>query len=149
MNIINYLPQILLAVFISLNISLIVRIFFEGGTLKTALLSTFRFYFMPLALIILINDIHEHKRKILFELKQNSEKEELVNTIERILSSKRKTFYFIFKIILRFYRIGIDTYVSACVDFEKKKKLKSKKKQKFYEYFLNDTKIQSAIFKLS
>jgi hypothetical protein len=151
MNIIDFVPGVLLGMFISLNAGLILRFLSEGASFKTACKSVFRFYFIPLALLVFVMTIYNNKRRILFNMKKSSDVEdELINRLEPIIQTKWKIFCFFVIMSFSHFRLLLDGFIKVSIEYEKEQVAKplpqQKKQKKFFEYYLDDIDLEKHIF---
>jgi hypothetical protein len=95
----------------------------------------------------LISEIYKKKRRLIYEVKKTEENEEFVAKLEELLNSKWKLTLFLITAVLRFPRILLDSYIKSSIAYENKKtaKIKVKKEDAFYDFFLKDFDITKLI----
>ncbi|MCI1776593.1 MULTISPECIES: hypothetical protein [Paenibacillus] len=147
MYIFSLLPSIIFVMFLALIAGFFLRFLSEGASFKVAVLSIFRFAFLPIAFILLISEIYKKKRRLIYEVKKTEENEEFVAKLEELLNSKWKLTLFLITAVLRFPRILLDSYIKSSIAYENKKtaKIKVKKEDAFYDFFLKDFDITKLI----
>lgn len=147
MEIISYLPSILLAMVIAFVFAFHIRLIMEGASLKTAVISVIRFIFIPIALFFVINHIFEQKRKFIFSIRKDVENEKYSDKIEHLLEKRSRLVWIVIKISVKFYRQSIDSYIKASIEYERKQMIKVKKKKtdNFYDYYFNDIDAENHI----
>lgn len=149
----NYLPQIFVAIVVAINLGLVIRLMLESNNVKIALISLFRLYFMPLALVIIINTVHNDRRKIIFDIKKSDKfEDQQISSFEKILEKKSSISWFVLKILVRYYRLAIDAYVQTAVKYElqakKKYRKKNRKQDNFYDFVMSDMEVEKHLFGL-
>lgn len=149
MNIINYLPEILLAMFLTFNAAFFVRLIIEGADAKIAFLSLFRFYFLPIVVLLIVSSAYKNRRNILYKFKKDVKPpDEALKKMESILNSQIKMSVLFIRMGIHLYRNIIDVFIKSSISYEKQKiiKKKNKKNKKFFEYFLQDVNYEEHLF---
>ena len=159
MIIIENLPGIIVIMIVAYVFGMMSRLKIEGASYKGALLAVIRSLALPLLVVSLVNQLHDHRRRIIFDLRKESleEHEPYIKRFEYILESKKRLSWFFIKSATKMSRAIMDSYIRASVEYEaqkekhkvsKKKKNKSKK-DNFFDHFMTGSDVEGHLFHLN
>lgn len=154
MNILEYLPGVLLIFVLAVWAGMMARLLIEGASIKGATLGVLRMVVLPLAAVIVINTLYDQRRRIIFDLRHSTEEveEKFIEKFEHTLNSKLRLTWLVVSSVFNSFRSFIDFYVKQSVEYERFKaknlsiKTKKPKNNNFFDHFIGGADLENHLF---